>query len=1550
MKLFKKFISIFLFLFLLIPLYFTYANTYVDPEVFGFNDSTQLTAVLYDTTEYASGTGNVLTESGIEINNWEYNASKYLQIDPLVPDDGNTYKVIVELPQEFYFVLDELALPSGYKSVDFIKNSDLSVNGTSKYSLKKYSGTIEYTMSKLQTSGTIQLEIRYDSILWDKFANSSLTADGVIPIKVRLEKVEQNSETTVMKTLIVNRVMSGSKMDISKSSTLSVSTGSYYGDSYISKINETISQSFSLSSQSTAASYFKKLVLDITLPYYTDASGNVYYLEAMESTLTLPSFVSSNTTIVQENGKLTITIPDLYFSSNSINILKFNYINAENLLENVPGDKFAFSKATAKIFVDGKNGVTDQLFGSINTASITYNKNLVENVVMTSSGKSVSILNRPDNAVSQLGGFYLENLGTGDSSRKTIYHEFDITNSSLVKVTTIRILSDTLQEYINIEYTLVDESGEKVYLDNNGQRVSFEDDSASSVFNYSLKNTYYKSSSSSNISNKLTRQMLPEAHRKYYFKTIKFELFTIKSGAKLYAQSATASITGAGNFYGYIDESATVDSNIRHKTTVTSSDTNIAVLSKEIKTTLNLSNKTAYMINSASMSKESITAGESLILKTAVKAITYPYGNSTWLRDIVVGLVLPEGVSVNEQGIEAKFYNNTKITDFSVETPINIENGNVLWKIKLASDICIGLADENLGGLTNSNINNEVINFSIQLDTSAMMNASTLFATDMIFVAGYNQTNSAGGSYSYAGKVDTYDLNDNGSVTDKVGGLSSTNTVSCQISPLSSSLDAFSSIYVTHKGNITSEDVEQKINSFDDVITYNLDIGCSSGGYIDNFQYYIPIPKNVNLEDGFLISNSSDQRFGLTLQNAAVVSGSNIFNVQYTFEENLNYNDAKNIKNWYNASQVVNWNDVTMIKLTVIGGVIYNGDNSRISINLKYEGNNYGEQAGFETIWSSGGYYNYISNGRILSGNFNTNTVAVKLNYELNLDDIILTAAYGMNPQIEGNINEKNVYDNIPKFIKEQSFSIKEIETYNVNLQTKDYILNNLEMTGVEANQTFAISVSLNDGDLYDVTLDNLVNIGLNPSNSVPILKFKLYNANSLNENIQSRYIVVKLESNNGVRLIQKIIINREIAKVTEVAPSIIAGSNYTILNEIASNVSIGKRSSFTAQFTADYIPSLYSEQKIVFSSSLPIGTTITFVDIKENHNQTYWYYIVSEANVSSISLNEFKQMGKITNSNYTFIEGSNLINEQFLFVVDFMNCSSYLNNGAYTVELIFDGTTVDDFNSTNLNFSIKDQRTFNLSSKSSNVNILNSFDVFYNLSEVEAVETNHSGKKLSLVIKMDDDSDNLFPLDSYIEVNNNKYHLNNENEFIIPLGDVQSGSGEVTLKLISNILSAEQVDYDINIGLWVSATANANLPKYGELVSELNMIITDIKKVSPSLKILSLEDRVRELSNIHDTFNLTYSYIVDGDCNATIEIYKKDGSGYQKLTNALTQVNGNTNHYMGTFDIEPISGTNELKFNLSSIVDSGTYRIVLKVFNEDELLLEVPSNFILID
>ena len=90
---------------------------------------TTLTATLWDTSQYAGGTGTALTETGVEITGWEKETSKYLQIDPGVPADGNTYSVSVILPEEFYIVGTEIALPAGYKNVEFTKNEDIVRNG-----------------------------------------------------------------------------------------------------------------------------------------------------------------------------------------------------------------------------------------------------------------------------------------------------------------------------------------------------------------------------------------------------------------------------------------------------------------------------------------------------------------------------------------------------------------------------------------------------------------------------------------------------------------------------------------------------------------------------------------------------------------------------------------------------------------------------------------------------------------------------------------------------------------------------------------------------------------------------------------------------------------------------------------------------------------------------------------------------------------------------------------------------------------------------------------------------------------------------------------------------------------------------------------------------------------------------------------------------------------------------------------------------------------------------------------------------------------------------
>ena len=1537
----KTFLISLLFL-ILLPIYYTYA------EVSEINTNTpDLTAILYDTNEYSSESGTALTEDGVIIEGWQYNTSKFLQINPFVPADGNTYRVKVELPPEFYLLTDKIIIPSAYTSAEFTKNSPLTVNGTSTYGLKEYSGTILYTMGNLQTNGTIQLEIRYDNILWDKQANSSLTVSEVLPIKISLEKVDSSSNVTTEKIISVSKVTSGSKMPVTISSNFETDAGTIHGTSYTAKLTETITQKISIGSSISIASYFENLIIEYKYPSYTDVAGNVYYLKFDEDNFNLAAFAKSTAVITKEEEKMTITIPKAYINAvSSINLITANYMDVSSVLGNLTGNSFTFKGGTVKVLGDGKNGSLNNTLVSVAIAEITYDKNLVENVVLTHTSKSISIIERPDNAVSQLGGFYIENKGTGDSSAKTVLQEYDINNTGLIKVTTINVWADTVQEYIDVEYTLVDDNGELVYLNEAGERVSSDSEGATSSWIYSLKNSYYNKTTKANLTNRLYRAMLPKEHQKYYFKTIKFTLSNIKAGTKLYAQSANSNITAAGNIYAYVSKDAVAGQKIYSKITVTSADETIKELTKQITTTLEANSKTSYMIDSASMSKSAIKAGESLTVSAKVQEISYPYGNSTWLKAITIGLVLPNGVSVNEQAISAKFSNKTQINGIKVDAPVAIGNGNYLWKIKFPSDVSIGYPTESLNGFTNSSISNESITFTLQLDTAATMNTTTLFAADMIFVAGYNQINAASGSYSYASKIDTYDLNENGQTTDTIGGVNANSTVSCQIAPGQSTLDVSNTVTLTNNGVISEESNSQVLLTPDDTITYNLDIACTSGGQVNDFEYFMPIPKTTNLVDGFLIKGKEEERFNLSLQNAATLSGVDIFKIEYAFDTNLNYEGVQKIETWYTADQInaqgLKWTDVTMLRLTA-DGIINNGDTSRISINLKYDGTTYGEEAGKETIWSSGGYFYYLNNGREVAGNFDTTPITVKLNYSLSLTDIKLTAAEGMNPQIIGHVNEMEIINQIPNFINEQTFTIKEVETYNVNLQTKDYIIENVDMSSIEANQTFGITVSMNGKSEYDIIPNSETIIGVNSTNSAPILKFKLYNADSLSENIQNRYVIVKLVSDNGVTLIQKIIINREIKKADKVLPSIVAGNFYTTLSEVSTTVSITQDSSFTAQLAVDYIPELFSDQKLVFSEALPVNTTITLVSVKNESNPTYWYYLVETENLTEISLTEFKQMGTTSGSNFSLTEGSEISSEHFLMIVDFARCSSWLADGDYNLKLVFNGIDVDDLNSTILNFSTKSKRTFSLLVDASKVDFGNEFNVSYDLSKIDVSEANYAGKKLALVIKTTD-----LPLDSYITNENNKYYLNPQDEFIIPLGDVQSGSGETSLKLVSNMLGNKSKTYEVSIELWVSATASAILPKFGDKVATGNITITNQEKSLPSLKITKMNERIIEVKNLQQENFLTYEYIKCNDCQTTIELHQKIGSGYQKLTNALTQVNGSTTHNMGVFEIESKTGTNQVSFRLSSIMQSGTYRMIIRVCDgNDYKLLEIPYNFI---
>mgnify|MGYP006969239924 CR=1 FL=1 len=128
-----------------------------------------------------------------------------------------------------------------------------------------------------------------------------------------------------------------------------------------------------------------------------------------------------------------------------------------------------------------------------------------------------------------------------------------------------------------------------------------------------------------------------------------------------------------------------------------------------------------------------------------------------------------------------------------------VAQNNILWKIKLPEDICIGRASEDIGTLPSG----DTISFDLQLDTSYTMNAVTIFVKDLVTVGAYKQLNNASGSYSWASKADIYDINENGSTTDNIGGIKSSNTSACQIISQTATLEIQDSISVESNGIVS---------------------------------------------------------------------------------------------------------------------------------------------------------------------------------------------------------------------------------------------------------------------------------------------------------------------------------------------------------------------------------------------------------------------------------------------------------------------------------------------------------------------------------------------------------------------------------------------------------------------------------------------------------------------------------------------------------------------------------------------------------------------------
>jgi len=1535
----------------LIPKIYTYAQELLSGDI-------KLEAALYDNSQYSlGGEGIKLTSNGATVTGWQYDTSRYLQIHPTIPEDNNVYVVGVSVPKELYFVTNDFVTPAGYSKVEFTKNPDFAVNGgTNTFPVNNHSGTAYYTIAPGVLTSTIQLEITYDKLMWNFLGNSPLTESSVPPVEVKLYR--KNGETLEeLKSLSVKEAYSNSRYSVTSYDHFTVN-----GVSDSNNIKVFLDDSMPTlvhyletwpSSQAREKFYYDDFNLVINLPKCTDASGVVRYVDVDLNSLGFYNFYGTADYTVDSsqiaNGVITINFKKAYFYSTSFVSFKYTFPSTFN-----KGSlkTFTFSGGTMKQMVKDKNGTYQQLTsGGLNTTTFLAEK--TENITMSAASRSVTNIGRAHQNVNLLGGIQLINNGMGDSEPKTITYSFDTTNTGNIKVTTINlpVPAKTKQPVITVNYQLVDDDGNLVYWDASGNVVSSDTPDSSPNLSYQLKNGNEKPINNMYVT--LKRNMLPEKQRAYYFKEIQYTVNTFEGNLIFYSTGGSAGTYSAGNFFGYIKQGATTSATtqivIRSQNNTKYSDI------KRTSTTSFASSSTpsygieGVQVNNTSNKIVSIAAGNSINLSGRISVSNYPYGNTLWMSNIVIGLILPQGISINEESIVLTTNAGKTVTGQTV-TSTALDDGKFLWKIVVPSDLVIGYANEDLGAIANGS----ALKFNFKLDTSYYMSQQTILLNNSIFAASQKtatsvaQTNAASGAWGWSKKTDVYDINGNGATNDSIGGMTVTDSTSFEITPQSATFEIDDRV-----SGLSGEDSkEMSILTKDDLINYKLSLNCVSGGQAKDFLYYIPIPKNSSIKDNYLITNK-DHSFDMNLQSSVGVTGNDVYNILYSFDSGLNYNNAnQDTVKWYtkeeiDASSTLDYKAVTMIKLTSKNSTITNGSSTTINVKLKYAGSNYDIEVGNYYQWQSAGSYHYTINGRVIEGNFSTNGVKVSLKYYKELPIITLTAAPNRTPLIDGNVIEYTMPDNaLPLFINPQNYKISKVETYNTTLQTKNYINSNLEMDGVYANETFALTTTLNGGSEVDI-LSNAnttpINVGTSVTNKASIFKYQIYNANNISDSNQNRYIILTYTSDNGVTLKQRININRELAVASDPNSAIVAGSRYQTFDDKTESVTISSDSSVTSQFVVTYIPNIYESKKMVFSNNLPVGTTITLLDRRTGENPTYWYYRVEDPK-KEIMLREFSQMGT-NQKNYTNLTGDTEVEEIFLVIINFSQCTTITSNQDFSVHLELVSSTINNFISKELSFALKTKRTSSFTVDKQTLNFGDPITFNYKTVASTGIDTTNLGKKYALVLQ----APSTIPVDTYALVDQAKYQLGSDNKIIIPLTDVALGDGQLKLQLQSNINSTTITTYTWSASLYITSTSNASQPMFGTKIASVSLNIKNNRLLNPAFQVLDTNNKIITVKSLANNQTISVKYKADTGVKISVELQQKVGSGYQKVTDKLNQVNGVTEHTLGQYQISLVNGENTIRYKLASSTAIGTYRLLFIIKDSaNNTLSEVPYAFVI--
>lgn len=146
-----------------------------------------------------------------------------------------------------------------------------------------------------------------------------------------------------------------------------------------------------------------------------------------------------------------------------------------------------------------------------------------------------------------------------------------------------------------------------------------------------------------------------------------------------------------------------------------------------------------------------------------------------------------------------------------------------------------------------------------------------------------------------------------------------------------------------------------------------------------------------------------------------------------------------------------------------------------------------------------------------------------------------------------------------------------------------------------------------------------------------------------------------------------------------------------------------------------------------------------------------------------------------------------------------------------------------------------------------------------------------------------------------------------------------------------------------------LSKTSDARKPLMGDVLATKNVVLENIIEENSSIEIMENTNRIFTKNDLKNNQILKIKYLHTSRVKISVELQQKVSNEYITLKDKLISVDGRTQNKDGVFELNLKNGDNDVLFKFSEMLNTGTYRFIVKVkdFN-DNTIYEIPYAIII--